>query len=37
MIIKTKKIEWEDWNIKVGIAYGIMLIIVILFFIAFKR
>lgn len=34
---KAKKIEWEDWNIKVGIAYGILLIIFLLLFIAFKK
>ena len=34
---KVRKVNWEDWNLKVGIAYGIILIIFLLLFIAFKK
>ncbi len=34
---KVKKIDWEDWNIKVGMAYLLLLIAFLLLFIAFKK
>ena len=34
---KVRKIDWEDINVRVMIVYGIMLIIAILLFIAFKK
>lgn len=34
---KTRKINWEDYNVKIAIAYLLVLAVGLLIFIAFKK